>query len=471
VRRLTIALAALLALPAAAAPAQPSFRWTVPERLQGGTVGVARTVDQAATAPPTTIVLTTCARDPAWSLDGKDVTPRAAGRCDYRLDLGDAAPHTVKLAAGGDSNEQTVQARDIVIVSIGDSVASGEGNPDVPSAIDPGWLETRCHRSMRSGAAQAAGAVAAGDPHSSVTFLPLACSGATVPQGLLGPYAGVQPDRALGDLPSQVDQLAALQRRRAVDAVLLSVGANDVDFGPLAEFCLAVEDCPDRRFDPDHPLREAPDPSTPTAEAVHAAAQRELPARYDQLAGALGRAGIDPGKVIIVEYFDPTHDEHGDTCDALLPGITPEESQWAQDVVLAPLNAAVRDAAQREGWKLVGGVQAAFLDHGICAPAALRWVRRIDESLLRGAGVSGPLHPNSAGHLATAALIAPVLADVVGIDPGDAVAQASGAEGNEGSRVAWWWIPIAALAGAAIAFGVTFLVLRRTRPRPTGRAA
>jgi lysophospholipase L1-like esterase len=316
---------------------------------------------------------------------------------------------------------------------------------------------------MRSGAAQAAAAVAAGDPHSSVTFLPLACSGATVPEGLLGPYAGVQPDRALGDLPAQVDQLADLQRRRPVDAVLLGVGANDVDFGPLAEFCLAVADCPNRRFDPEHPLREAPDPATPTAEAVHAAAQRELPARYDRLAGALTHAGIDPAKVIVVEYFDPTHDEHGDTCDELLPGITPAESQWAQDVVLGPLNVAVRDAAQREGWKLVGGVQEAFLDHGICAPAPLRWVRRIDESLLRGAGVSGPLHPNSAGHLATAALIAPVLADVVGIDPGDAVAQASGAEGNEGSRVAWWWIPIAAVVAAALAFGVAFLVWRPSR--------
>ena len=461
-RRLTPILAALLALPAAAR-AQPSFRWSVPERLQGGTVGVARTVAQAAAAPPTTIVLATCARDPAWALDGKDATPRAAGRCDYRLDLGDHRPHTVKLSAGGESSEQTVQARDLVIVSIGDSVASGEGNPDVPSPIAPGWLETRCHRSMRSGAAQAAAAVAAGDPHSSVTFLPLACSGATVPEGLLGPYAGVEPDSALGDLPAQVDQLAELQRRRPVDAVLLSVGANDVDFGPLAEFCLAVADCPNRRFDPDHPLREAPDPATPTAEAVHAAAQRELPARYDQLAGALTHAGIDPAKVIVVEYFDPTHDEHGDTCEALLPGITPVESQWAQDVVLGPLNAAVRDAAQREGWKLVGGVQAAFLDHGICAPAALRWVRRIDESLLRGAGVSGPLHPNSAGHLATAALIAPVLADVVGIDPGDAVAQASGAEGNEGSRVAWWWILVGAAGGAAIASGVAFLLFRRAR--------
>jgi lysophospholipase L1-like esterase len=461
-RRLTLVAAALALLPVSAAHAQPAFRWTVPERLQGGTVGVARSLAQAATPAPTDVVLTTCARDPTWALDGKDVQPRPAGRCNFRLDLGDAAPHTVKLTAGGESAEQTVQARDIVIVSIGDSVASGEGNPDVPSVVAPEWLESRCHRSMRSGAAQAAAAIAAGDPHSSVTFLPLACSGATIPDGLLGPYAGVQPDDR-GDLPAQVDQLAELQRRRPVGAVLLSVGANDVDFGPLAEFCLAVESCPDRRFDPARPLREASDPATPTAELVHAAAQRELPGRYDELAGGLTHAGIDPGKVIVVEYFDPTHDERGDTCPALLPGITPEESQWAQDVVLGPLNAAVRDAAQREGWKLVGGVQAAFLDHGICAPGSLRWVRRIDESILRGAGISGPLHPNSAGHLATAALIAPVLADVLGIDPGEAVAQASGAEGNEGTRVAWWWIPIAALVGAAIASGVAFLLLRPRR--------
>jgi hypothetical protein len=59
---------------------------------------------------------------------------------------------------------------------------------------------------------------------------------------------------------------------------------------------------------------------------------------------------------------------------------------------------------------------------------------------------------------------------VVGIDPGDAVAQASGAEGNEGSRVAWWWILVGVAGGAAVAFGVAFLVWGR-RARPTGRAA
>jgi hypothetical protein len=61
------------------------------------------------------------------------------------------------------------------------------------------------------------------------------------------------------------------------------------------------------------------------------------------------------------------------------------------------------------------------------------------------------LHPNSAGHLATAALIAPVLADVVGVDPGGAVAQTSGAKDNENTGVAWWWLLAAALAGAVLA--------------------
>src|SRR3954465_2330206 len=155
-----------------------------------------------------------------------------------------------------------IDAPDYVVASIGDSVASGEGNPDVSPR---GWLERRCHRSLRSGAALAARAVELGDRHSVVTLVPLACSGATVGEGLLAPYDGVEPNRAKGALPPQVDQLRAIDRD--VDALLISVGANDVNFGPFTRFCVFVANCPDRRFDPTRPGREAP-PGAPTAAEV-----------------------------------------------------------------------------------------------------------------------------------------------------------------------------------------------------------
>jgi hypothetical protein len=193
---------------------------------------------------------------------------------------------------------------------------------------------------------------------------------------------------------------------------------------------------------------------TPTAETVIAAALSDLPGRYAALAARLRAAKIPPDRVAIVEYFDPTHDERGETCRSALPGITRDEASWASDAILTPLNTQVRLAALRHGWRLVGGVQDAFLAHGICARGQARWVRRIEESIGRGSGLSGPLHPNGLGHLATAALISPVLAAIVGEDGAGGAAQAAGRADDESSDVPWWLLPIAAVAGAAFGLAI-----------------
>jgi lysophospholipase L1-like esterase len=452
----------LLSLVAGAALAVPSiasgavaFRWSVPERLAGdGVAGVARTVEQA-TRASTEIELRTCAAEPSWKLDGRAVEVASIGRCRFGLDLGDAEPHELELASAGGAEvaRATVRARDLLVVTIGDSVSSGEGNPDGPSVIDPRWLERRCHRSMRSGSAQAALGLEAGSPRSAVTLLALGCSGATVPRGLLGRYRGIEPNRRLGDLPPQLDELAALQARRPIDAVLVSVGANDVHFGPVARFCISVSRCPTRRFDPERPGSQAPS-GTPAADAVIAAALTELPGRYAALAARLRAAKVPPDRVVIVEYFDPTHDERGETCRAALPGIKQDEAAWASEAILTPLNTQLRLAALRHGWRLVSGVQDAFLAHGICAHGQARWVRRIEESIGRGSGLSGPLHPNGLGHLATAALISPVLGALVGEEGAAGAAQAAGRTDDESSDVPWWLLPIAAVAGAAFGFAI-----------------
>jgi hypothetical protein len=94
----------------------------------------------------------------------------------------------------GSPFEQPVVVRDYLIVSIGDSYGSGEGNPDVPQKFATGpfdiplpivtrgavWEDARCHRSATAGPAQAAMRLELADPHSSVTFLSFACSGANV---------------------------------------------------------------------------------------------------------------------------------------------------------------------------------------------------------------------------------------------------------------------------------------------------
>ncbi|MGN6696388.1 MAG: hypothetical protein ACTHN0_19575, partial [Aquihabitans sp.] len=95
-----------------------------------------------------------------------------------------------------DSREETITPKDNLIVSVGDSVASGEGNPDTLESgtyWSPKWQNKQCHRTSLAGPAQAALRMERRDPHSSVTFVHLACSGASITTGLLGDYDGQDP--------------------------------------------------------------------------------------------------------------------------------------------------------------------------------------------------------------------------------------------------------------------------------------
>ena len=125
-----------------------------------------------------------------------------------------------------------IAVRDLLIAGLGDFVASGDGNPDRPVALadegfcfrrfdvpcgceyfrpsrvgfkgvracDSGsvetdrdewallsarWMGGACHRSLYGHQLRAALALAVESPHMAVTFLPLACTGATIDTGLL----------------------------------------------------------------------------------------------------------------------------------------------------------------------------------------------------------------------------------------------------------------------------------------------
>ena len=122
----------------------------------------------------------------------------------------------------------TAQVADILVVGVGDSFGSGEGNPDVavrfsreraafygnqvkepnlagyPARVgdwkdigdksfieaNPRWLDQACHRSLYSHQARAALQLAIEQPHRAVTFVSYACSGAEIVQGLFLRYKG-----------------------------------------------------------------------------------------------------------------------------------------------------------------------------------------------------------------------------------------------------------------------------------------
>lgn len=286
--------------------------------------------------------------------------------------------------------------QDWLIVGLGDSNGSGEGAPEAPrSGFKPAkWQNRQCHRSALSYQAKTALAIEERDPQTSVTLVHLACSGATILTGMLGEYEGIEPDQ--GDvLPPQVDAMGNVVGDREIDAVMISIGVNDLKFGRLVVHCIKQQDCPNKTFD-------ASEPSRPLWQEIEALFKK-LPSRYADMAKRLKNAGAKRSRVYLSEYFDSTKDENGKTCDPLIPGprggFDRAEAQWAHDEVLVPLNAAVAKAAKRNKWKLIRGAYGRFREHGYCAfPPKLGWIVWLSESLYKQGNAEGTLHSSSVGN-------------------------------------------------------------------------
>jgi lysophospholipase L1-like esterase len=403
------------ALASAASPTSGGFEWSVPPQISTypGPAGLG----QYAT-PPGAIgtfrwpvrLRANGACDPAvlyrWKVDLK-TTFEGRGRCvvDQIFAREGVFSVTLQREQGGHLDEQTKQVavRNWLIVALGDSVASGEGNPDIPSARGAVWQDARCHRSANAGVARAARLLQEHNQHTSVLFVDLACSGATIAQGLLAGYAGIAPPPHSHDLSAQVAELAQVQARahRAPDAAVISIGANDVYFSAVAKFCAVQRRCYERPFDPAQPLARSAPGALPLPEVIQGAL-RHLADEYDRLAAALP-ASLPNDRVYLVEYFDPTRDAKGVFCRKVLGGPLPRlgidqsEIRWLYTHLLRPLDDQVREAARRNGWRLVSGVESDFHDHGYCARKK-RWIVTLTESLRRQGGLAGTLHPNGPGH-------------------------------------------------------------------------
>jgi hypothetical protein len=167
----------------------------------------------------------------------------------------------------GSNGERTVPVtlREWFLASIGDSAASGQGNPDGVASLgfgggtvcrattlaalfgltpnlstDPDWLERKAYRSLRSGpalaalAAQNTGGASAdgtGVPRRSITldkvvFASFARSGAEVFDGLIRSQGGGGDFVGAG----QIEELKRAAAGRRVDALMLDIGGNDAGF-------------------------------------------------------------------------------------------------------------------------------------------------------------------------------------------------------------------------------------------------
>jgi hypothetical protein len=330
---------------------------------------------------------------------------------------------------GSSGDETTGPNNGSAIASLGDSVASGEGNP-APGGTR--WENRACHRSSIAGQTIAARKAQRENPD--LGFFDYACSGASIQKGLLGPYKGIEP-APLQPARSQIDQLrdavAITETGGGLGAVMISVGANDVGFSKAFKFCTLVRRCWERHFNPAFPYAVA-GPRFPTLETYVNQGLAALPEHFAQLSAALDDLNVQANRVIIVDYFDPTTGANGAPCTMLFGGVTPDESRWAQQHVLVPLNAQIEAAAKEHGWSAVTGVAERFQGHGLCAPRSQRWVVTLAEGLSGtqlplggGAGflqirdviesTAGTIHPNAEGQRQIAELIDPVLSRVLGL--------------------------------------------------------
>jgi lysophospholipase L1-like esterase len=499
-------LAVVLAVPAAATrsdpppgppgAAAPLFSWSMPpgfgHRLDSEGRIVETRPDQVRRGPwPVNLRVGDRFCDPdanyEWRVDGEVVSPKAVGRCRFQYAFPHLGSYTVELRTtlGGVVlfKRKAVDVRNLLIVSLGDSVASGESVPDVPDFEEALWQSARCHRSARAGPAKAAKMIEDDDPHSSVTFVHLACSGATLPKGLIGPYDGVESPGNEPPLEPQARILNRIAAVRPVAAVLLSVGANDVHFGEVVRFCATEDNCFAQQFPISEPAGGRPgaaagEKSQTTAEAVEAGLA-SLPESYGKLAQQLDNH-VPAAAVHIVEYFDPTRDENGLTCDGILVGVSDTELVEAQSRMLGPLNEAVAAAARANGWDEVTGVASAFRDHGYCA-GAKSWVTRLTDSAtslggtLRGRFL-GTLHPNEAGQIAIGNRIAAALERdlfpqrTFPARPDPVVEQEGGPTIDLGAAWDWFWNVLGTTVLLLLGIAVGVVLVSRCFWKPPRRA-
>ncbi len=512
-RLVLVYLLALLAVGVAAplaAAEDPPFEWTMPARLGADDDGDGL-IDYAGSAAELkeeegresgfavelTVRHDLCGKGVTytWRSAAGEVVERGGAGCSISQRFPHEGSYRVglELAHPGGRVEhfaRELSVRDWLVVSIGDSVAAGEGNPDIPSGIAHArWQSSRCHRSAKAGPALAALDLEAADPQTTTTFVHLACSGASIGAGLLGGYRGIDAHRFAEPrlLAPQVDELEQIASRRHVDAVLLSVGANDVYFGPIVRFCMLKRRCTEKRFDPEDEQHPTTGVRQVLPEVVTGALGR-IGGEYAALAGRLSKL-VAPDHVLIVDYFDPTRDSRGEFCERIglpLPlgalQIDRDEAEWAATEILEPLNTKVGEAAESAGWTEVTGVSEAFRAHGYCAEEP--WIRHITRSFITQKGdnffsrAAGTLHPNEEGHRAEGAMIALSLDRVLYGEPA-----AVGEDDDEGGVVVVvhddeptqtpgeaslehgvWVGGLLALVAAGLLAGAAFAIRRVRRP-------
>jgi hypothetical protein len=346
----------------------------------------------------------------------------------------------------GDGTAQRVSTEiavhDFLVAGLGDSIAAGEGNPDRAVELDNGfcfkrflsggfsqyfrpsragyeddrscengpasasaardwdlhgarWMRPGCHGSLYSYQVRSMLALAIEQPHIAVTLVPLACTGATIGAGLFDSQRADDCPWVVGietcsdTSPSQFAELRQIMAqvhrqdpKRNLDMMLLTVGANDVNFAGLVANVI-VDATTERLL-----LREGGAISS-VADSLKALNQ-DLPGEFSQMRTALKPfVGGNLDRVVFVSYANPAMQGEDKPCPGGRDGLDvhpafgadAERLRAAADFVDSKFLPKIRALATCDGGKtcrdpatetmaFVDGHQAAFERHGMCVRAA-----------------------------------------------------------------------------------------------------
>jgi hypothetical protein len=280
------------------------------------------------------------------------------------------------------------------------------------------WTNSQCHRSLYSQHTKAALQYSLEHPHLTVTYLNYSCTGAEVYEGILNAWWARDVENDLwDDAPQMVkalrdlcddpaayketqwskgdrkdadfdSKIAAFARcgklNRKIDALLLSIGGNDIGFANMIVNSAINAQMSDPRFLGARPWvyglwRAVAKPETYAT--GKAKAKSLIPPRYRVLSKQLNDyLEVAPEKVVLSAYPDVSTDEKGNTCQAPNVGMdvhsifamnNPRASDDSEAFVDF-LHDFMRDQASSQKWNfadqhLQAGSPNNFKGHGLCA--------------------------------------------------------------------------------------------------------
>lgn len=366
-----------------------------------------------------------------WFAAGKPLkVVQGETRCVYSVDFDKEGTYLVRVEqqASASTEEPTtftkeVVVQDFLLAALGDSAASGEGNPPLLNEPDQTTLFRDCDRSRVAYGSQAAQRAENLDPRSSVTFLELACTGALLTEDadkmvqLAAAAGGKAEKRAPKDVQAgskefqfylrqtghtgktifkQLDTLKDLIGDRELDGLTITIGVNDLDWTGVIAACVTMDRC---------------DKDTVIAgQNVGIAAREErLVERMPALYKALGEyvkelfpaSQLKPKHVYLVGYPDPLYKNIGVLCDVFTGGgptkFAGPEVEWAERSIIIPFDQAGSAAARTNGWTYVPMSNGIFAPHGYCSKAPW-WLGAADAFDRRN--YAATFHPNKEGQVA-----------------------------------------------------------------------